>query len=192
MPFSFAIFSADWPMLRPVDGSAMAGVSGTRSRGRMLAKAESRAPSDSGLRWASTSARAMLRLCEDRHVGQALGPAGDARRPRGRGRIADATSAIAWLAEAQARFTVWAGTSFGRPAPSTASRARFGAFTDGTTWPMTTAPTEPGSTSVRSSSSRTQALARSTAVRSRKTVPERAKGVRQPATMATRRSDMEF
>ena len=32
-------------------------------------------------------------------------------------RIADATSAIAWFAEAQARFTVWAGTDFGRPAP---------------------------------------------------------------------------
>ena len=30
MPFSFAIFSADWPMVRPVDGSAIAGTSGVQ------------------------------------------------------------------------------------------------------------------------------------------------------------------
>ena len=30
-------------------------------------------------------------------------------------RISDATSTIAWLAEAQARFTVWAGTDGGSP-----------------------------------------------------------------------------
>ena len=32
-------------------------------------------------------------------------------------RIEEATSAIAWFAEAQARLTVWAGTAFGRPGP---------------------------------------------------------------------------
>ncbi len=59
-------------------------------------------------------------------------------------RMAEATSAIASLAEAQARFTVWAGMSSGRPVPSTTSRARLGAFTDGITWPMTTVPIERG------------------------------------------------
>src|SRR5262249_51872595 len=33
MPFSLAIFSADSPIVRPVDGSASAGGTGTRSRG---------------------------------------------------------------------------------------------------------------------------------------------------------------
>ena len=81
--------------------------------------------------------------------------------------MAEATSAIASLADAHARFTVWAGTAFGRPVPSTTSRARLGAFTEGITWPITTPSTRAGSISVRSTSSRTQALARSTAVRSR-------------------------
>ena len=57
---------------------------------------------------------------------------------------------------------------------------------------MTTVPIEAGSTSVRSRSSRTQTFARSTAVRSRNTVPERANGVRHPATIATLRLLMGF
>ncbi len=43
MRFSFAIFSADCPMDSPVDGSAMAGATGTRSRGRTRAKLRTRA-----------------------------------------------------------------------------------------------------------------------------------------------------
>ena len=35
MPFCFAIFSADCPIVSPVEGSAIAGEIGTRSRGRM-------------------------------------------------------------------------------------------------------------------------------------------------------------
>ena len=107
-------------------------------------------------------------------------------------RIEEATSAIAWFAEAQARLTVWAGTDFGSPAPRATSRPRFGALTEGTTCPMTTVPIEAGSTSVRSRSSRTQTFPRSTAVRSRNTVPERANGVRHPATIATLRLLMGF
>ena len=42
MPFSFAILSADCPMDSPVLGSAMAGVMGTRSRGRSCAKVDNR------------------------------------------------------------------------------------------------------------------------------------------------------
>ena len=104
IPFSFAIFSADWPMVSPVEGSAMAGASGTRSRGRSRAKAERRAPSDFAF-WASTRIRAMRRLCRmgtsERHSAPPAMPA--STWPR---RIADATSAIAWFEEAQARFTV--------------------------------------------------------------------------------------
>src|SRR5205807_1509729 len=47
--FSFAIFSADWPIDSPVDGSAIAGDTGTRSLGRILAKVLMRAPSDLAL-----------------------------------------------------------------------------------------------------------------------------------------------
>src|SRR5215510_15058078 len=100
--------------------------------------------------------------------------------------MAEATSAIAWFAEAQARFTLKAGTAAGRPVPRTTSRPRFGALTDGITWPITTVPIDSGAISVRSTSSRTHAFARSSAVRSRYTVPALANGVRQPATTATR------
>ena len=82
-------------------------------------------------------------------------------------RIADATSAIAWLADAQARLTVWAGTDFGSGTRRLTSRARLGAFTEGTTCPITTISMAAGSISVRSISSRTAAVARSIAVRSR-------------------------
>ena len=44
MWFSFAIFSADWPMVRPVEGSAIAGTSGVRSAGRTFANAASLSP----------------------------------------------------------------------------------------------------------------------------------------------------
>ena len=60
--FSLAIFSADWPIVRPVDGSAMAGASGTRSRGRTRASEPRRAPSDLAF-CVSTRMRAMRRLC---------------------------------------------------------------------------------------------------------------------------------
>jgi hypothetical protein len=165
MPFSFAIFSADWPMVSPVEGSAIAGVSGTRSLGRIPAKAERRAPRLRA-REASIRARAMRRLwrmgTSDRLSAPPAMPT--SALPA---RISALTSAMAWLAEAHARLTVWAGTLAGSPLPRTTSRARLGALTDGMTWPITTVSTAPGSSSVRSTSSRTQALARSTAVRSR-------------------------
>jgi hypothetical protein len=189
MPFSFAIFSADCPIVSPVEGSATAGQSGTRSRGLSAPSAESRAPHVRA-RWASTSARASPRLSG---IGTFESDSAPPATPASRlpSRISAATSAIAWLAEAQARFTVWAGTSLGRPTPSPTSRARFGAWTEGTTWPMTTAPIAVGSTSDRSRSSRTQAFPRSIALSSLSVVPERAKGVRHPAMTATLFSGME-
>src|SRR5438093_12707843 len=42
MRFSLAIFSADWPIVSPVEGSAIAGDTGIRSRGRLFANALTR------------------------------------------------------------------------------------------------------------------------------------------------------
>ena len=136
IPFSFAIFSADWPIVRPVEGSAMAGVSGTRSRRRTFEKAFSRPPR---LRAREASIRTCAifllwrigtseRLSAPPAIPASACPA----------MMAVATSAIASLADAQARFTVWAGLALGRPVDSTTSRPRFGAFTEGMTWPITT------------------------------------------------------
>ncbi len=142
MAFSLAIFSADWPIVRPVDGSAMAGASGTRSRGRTLARLPRRAPSDFAF-CVSTRMRAMRRLWRIGTSERLSAPPAipTSTCPR---RIDDATSAIAWFAEAHARLTVWAGTDFGSPAPRATSRPRFGALTEGTTCPMTTVPIEAG------------------------------------------------
>ena len=165
IPFSRAIFSADWPMVRPVDGSAIAGASGARSRSRTDENARTRSPIDFA-RDAPTSARAMFRLWR-------MGTSDRLSAPPAMPisafpcRISDATSTIAWLAEAQALFTVWAGTDGGSPALRTTSRARLGALTEGMTCPITTMSTAPGSISVRSTSSRTHVRARSSAVRSR-------------------------
>ena len=76
MPFSLAIFSADSPIVRPVDGSDTAGHSGTRSRGR------SRLSSSSRARQRPRPLRVDERPREapaqrDRDVGQAFGPPGD-------------------------------------------------------------------------------------------------------------------
>ena len=46
MVFSFAIFSADSPIVSPVEGSAIAGVTGTRSFGRNRISVLSRAGND--------------------------------------------------------------------------------------------------------------------------------------------------
>ena len=165
MPFSRAIFSADWPMVRPVDGSAMAGAWGARSAGRSLAKAFSFAARLRALE-ASTRVWAIRRLCR-MGMSDRLSAPPAIPTEAWPSRISSTTSAIASPADAQARLTVWAGMLTGRPVPRTTSRARLGAATDGMTWPMTTVSTAAGSASLRSTSSRTHARARSTAVRSR-------------------------
>src|SRR5258708_38660077 len=93
---------------------------------------------------------------------------------------------MASLAEAHARFTVWAGMPGGLALPRTPWGARLGARTDGMTCPMPPVSPQAGSASARSISSRTQRRPRSTAERSRYTVEAFAKGVRQPAITATR------
>ena len=116
MPFSLAIFSADWPMVRPVDGSAMAGVSGTRSRGRTRGEglqpaAEAASPAR------PPPAPAPCRGCAGSARRRGSPPRPRSRPRRARHRIAAATSAMASFAEAQARLTVWPGVEAGARCP---------------------------------------------------------------------------
>ena len=104
MPFSFAIFSADCPMLSPVEGSAMAGVTGTRSRGRVRPKAATRPPRLFA-RLASTSTRLKRRECR---IGMSDSDSTPPARmvsacPR---EIWSAALAMAWAEEAHARLSV--------------------------------------------------------------------------------------
>ena len=104
MPFSFAIFSADWPMLSPVEGSAIAGVTGTRSRGRARLRAATR-PATLLARPALTSIRLKRRECR---IGMSESDSTPPARmvsacPRA---IWSAALAMAWAEEAQARLSV--------------------------------------------------------------------------------------
>ena len=162
MWFSCAIFSALCPMVRPVEYSAMAGGTGTRS----AACSPSKARSFSGSRLAReafTSARASGRLVKigasDMH---SVPPAmATVESPRA---IAEATSVSAWRLVAQARATVCVSMVRGRPAASTTSRAMLGASSVGMTWPKTSWSMVAGSTSERSTSSWTTTRPRSSAV----------------------------
>src|SRR5215207_2413680 len=185
MPLIFAIFSADCPMVSPVDGSAMAGVIGTRSFGRMRESALTLPPMDLA-RDADTRASENPRECRMGTFDNDSAPPAmttDAWPSA----IWSAASVIAWLADAQARLTVTACTPFGSMGSSETSRAMFGAMTDGTTVPNTRASTSRPSSAVRWISSATHALPRSMAEMFLKAVPERANGVRTPETIATRR-----
>src|SRR5207247_9737644 len=89
--------------ISPVDGSAIAGETGTRSRGRSLANVRSRAPSDRAL---PASTRMSARRREAR-IGMSES---DSTPPANTTSalpvaIASAASATAWPPEAQARFS---------------------------------------------------------------------------------------
>ena len=104
MPFSFAIFSADWPMVSPVEGSAIAGVTGTRSRGRARRNAARRPPTLLA-RLASTSTRLKRR---EWRIGMSES---DSTPPASTvsawpSAIWSAALPIAWAEEAQARLSV--------------------------------------------------------------------------------------
>src|SRR6266545_1060815 len=88
---------------------------------------------------------------------------------------------------AQARETVWAWTLRGSCVRSTISRPMRVTVEDGITCPNTTESTSFGGIPVRATSSFTTSAPRSTAERSRKSVPALTKGVRSPATTAARR-----
>ena len=181
----FAIFSADSPMVSPVVGSAIAGVIGMRSRGRIRVTALARAPNDFA-REAATSASAKPREWRTGTVDRDSAPPAIAQSAWP-SRIWSAASVIAWLADAQARETVHDCTPLGRCGIRDTSRAMLGASTDGTTVPNTSRSTSVLSTPVRWMSSATTARPRSIADIALRTVPARANGVRRPATIATRR-----
>ncbi len=76
MSLIFAIFSADSPIVSPVVGSAMAGVIGTRSRGR-IARERLHAAAEASWRARPRRARRESARVQDRNVRQRLGAAGD-------------------------------------------------------------------------------------------------------------------
>src|SRR5438552_2956595 len=76
---------------------------------------------------------------------------------------------------------------FGNPAASPTSRAMFGNCTEGITVPKTIWSMLAGGISARCTSSATTCRDDSSAERSLKAVPDLTKGVRRPATIATRR-----
>lgn len=181
IPFSLAMRSAASPMVSPVEGSAMAGATGSRSRGRTRRNGEIL---EARLFARAASTKALARRREARMgtwESDSAPPATTTSAcPDSMSRQA---SVMAWLAEVHARDTVYAGTSFGR-VPSPTSRARLGACTSCTTVPSTRWPTVSGRTSLRASASRTAALPSSRAVSPARPVPDLWKGVRQPARMA--------
>ena len=106
MWFSFAIFSADWPIDSPVVGSAIAGVTGMRSRGLIFASAPSLAPSDFAL-LAAISASLKPRECRIGTFESDSAPPAMATSAWP-STIWSAASVIAWFADAQARLTLHA------------------------------------------------------------------------------------
>src|SRR5262245_24784667 len=102
MQFSFAIFSADWPIVSPVDGSEMAGATGMRSRGRVRAKVAILEPKLLAL---LASTRTLERR-RDARIGISESDSAPPAIITSACPIAiwSWADAIAWVAEAQARF----------------------------------------------------------------------------------------
>ena len=94
---------------------------------------------------------------------------------------------IAWFADAQARLTVYAWQPFGSIGISETSRAMFGASTDGTTVPKTSASTSSPSRLGALNQLGDAPLAELDRGRALEHRARRANGVRTPATIATRR-----
>ena len=88
---------------------------------------------------------------------------------------------------AQARATVCAWTFRGSWLRSTISRPMRVTVLEGMTWPKTTESTSRGEIRLRATSSFTTSDPRSTADRSRKSVPDFTNGVRSPSMTAARR-----
>ena len=101
-------------------------------------------------------------------------------------RIWSAASVAAWSEVAQAREVVWAGTVRGSPVRSTTSRPMSEESWEGITWPKMRASNSERGRPLRATSSFTTMAPRSMADRSLKSPPDLTKGVRRPATTATR------
>ncbi len=147
MPFSFAIFSADWPIDSPVEGSAMAGVTGTKSRGRTRASTPRRSAMAFALLASTSSWLIRFECSTGMSESDSTPPASTTSAcPR---RIWSAALVMACAEEAQARLSVYAGTLRGNCGRRLTSRATLGVSTEGTTCPMTTSSMAAGSISVR-------------------------------------------
>src|SRR5450759_5202245 len=112
MPLSLAIFSPDCPIVSPVEGSAIAGVTGMRSFGRRRAIVLSRAGNDFAFD-ARTSVSAnpcewSIGILERDSEPPAIATS---RWPSA---IWSAASVIAWFAEEHALLTLKAWTLFGK------------------------------------------------------------------------------
>jgi hypothetical protein len=184
MSFSFAIFSADWPMVSPVVYSAMAGATGARSAGRSLPKAATFWGSVFA-RFASMNVRAALR---ENWIGTLVSDSAPPASTTSASpeRMAPAPKVIARVEEAHARFTVTPGIRMGSDVRNTTSRPRFGAWSAGTTTPKIDRPISSGSIAVRAISSDAATLARSITSMLESSVPDLMNGVRHPSTIATR------
>ncbi len=130
---SFAIRSACSPIVSPVDGSLSAGGTGTKSRGESFPNARIFSPSERAF-CASISAPASLR---ETVIGTSLAESAPPAIATSccPASIASAALVAAWNEVAHARMTVNASTDRGSPAPSTISRATFGAVGVGTACP---------------------------------------------------------
>src|SRR6185295_4475336 len=182
--FSFAIFSADSPIVWPVVDSAIAGATGARSAGRSLAIAASFCGSVFALESAMNIREAFFENRIGTFDSDSAPPASTASASPAR--IASAPNVIARFDEAHAKLTVVPTTSCGSDRRNTTSRPRFGAWSAGITQPNTERSISVGSIPVRAISSPAAALERSTTSMLAKSVPALANGVRQPSTKATR------
>src|SRR6185437_9489519 len=131
MRLIFAIFSADWPIVSPVEGSAIAGVIGTKSRGRIEPRILSRFAAllarDSATSFSDIDRECRIGTFDNDSAPPAIMTSWWPRT------IWSAASVMAWLADAQARLTVYASQPRGRIGSSDTSRAMLGAITECTT-----------------------------------------------------------
>ncbi len=184
MPFSQAIFWALSPMVSPVVGSLSAGGTGAMSLSDRPAKARTLSGT---LRAREAFTSAWASLWEAKMGASERDSAPPAMTVSAwPSRIWSAASVAAWREVAQARDVVWAGSVRGSSVRSTTSRPMSEESWDGITWPKMSASNSERERPLRATSSFTRIAPRSTAERSLKSPPDRTKGVRSPATTATR------
>ncbi len=170
----------------PVECSAIAGGTGTKSRGRNRLIHFSRSPRLRALASAMNFSAARFGKASGTFDSDSAPPASTiSASPR---RIASAPLVSARLAEAQARFTVVPGIDAGSAARKRISRPRLGACSAATTTPKMAKSISAGSIPARATTSAAGMPARSMTSSSRRSLPARANGVRQASTIATRPS----
>ena len=170
-------------MVIAVEYSAIAGGTGTRSRGLSLERTESFCPIDLALLNSMSRREAPFEYWMGTLLRDSAPPARTtSHSPL---RMASAPEVMALLDEAQARLTVVPGIVMGSDTLKTTSLPRLGACRAWTTTPKMERSISSGSMAVRATSSAAATPARSTTSMSWRSVPDFEKGVRQPSTMAT-------